>query len=150
MRDYENIPRPAVEYHPHIRELIERQEVRTADRIYHQNKEKLAAERNAEIKDTKPREIKEFYCGECREDFFSWTIKQVEVDWTNKTQYIAFYRAKCARGHWCQRLITDRFRDNFYYRSRKVHRDRGVHYADTVQPHETGFQLLYGRKNASV
>lgn len=144
---YEATPRPEVEYHPHIQELIERQEVRTADRIYHQNRLKQLEERNADIRDAKPKDIKEFWCEECKAEFFAESIKEVEVDWNNSTQYIAFYRSKCPKGHWAMRLISDRFKDAFYFRSRKVAKDRGIHFGDTLQPHETGFQMLYGRKN---
>lgn len=150
IRNYENTPRPAIEDHPHIRMLIERQEVRTEDRVYYQKREKDNAERMKDVKDAPVKDIKEFYCVPCRLDFFSEGIKEVEIDWTNKGQYIAFYRTKCPQGHWCMRLITDRFKDAFFFRSRKVARDRGEHFADTVQEWESGFQLLYGRKNKST
>lgn len=146
IRDYENTPRPKVEDHPHIRELIERQEVRTQDRIYHQRKDKNAGERMSDIKAAPWKEVKEFYCTDCRSDFFSEGIKEAEMDWTNSKQYIAFYRSKCPKGHWCMRLITDRFKDTFYFRSRKIARDRGEHALDMVQEWESGHELLYGRR----
>jgi hypothetical protein len=146
---YENTPRPLIEDHYHIRELIERQEVRTQDRIYHQNREKALAERQALIKDNKLKDIKEFWCDRCRKDFVGEAILNVEIDWSNPAQNIAFYRTKCFCGAWALRPITDRLRDSYPFRSRRAAKERGVHFADTVQPWETGFQLLYGRKNKS-
>ena len=46
---YEHIPRPDVEHHHHIRNLIERQEVRSKDKIIYQNRAKEQAERDHEI-----------------------------------------------------------------------------------------------------
>lgn len=144
---YEQIPRPQVEDHPHIRFLIESQNRRALDRTYHQNREKELAARTAEIKDAPPLIVHDFYCHECRKDFKGIAVKQVEVDWNNKAQYIAFYRTKCWRGHWCMRLITDKLKDGYWTRSPVVSRDRGKHHGDLLQPGETGFELLYGRKN---
>lgn len=145
-RDYENTPRPEIENHYHIRELIERQEKRTDDRNYHRNKGKLAEERNDLIKDAEPYGQKEFYCEPCKEDFLAHAIKEVETDWSCLTQSIAFYRTKHWCGTWCMRLVTDRHRDSYWFKSLKVARDRGKHSLDTIQPHETNFQLLYGKR----
>lgn len=143
---YEHTPRPHVEHHHHIRELIEKQEKRTDDRNYHRNKEKLIAEREDLIKDAQGFIVTDFWCNRCEVDFKAQAIKQVEVDWSNITQRIAFYKTKCFKGHWCMRLVTDRHKDKFWFKSRAVARDRGKHYADTLQPFETGFNLLYGKK----
>ena len=144
---YEQIPRPAVEDHPHIRMLIEGQNRRALDRTYHQNREKELASRMKDIKDSPALILHDFYCHECRKDFKSVAVKQVEIDWNNKAQYVAFYRTKCWKGHWCIRHITDKLKDGYWTRSPLVSRDRGKHHADMLQPGETGFQLLYGRKN---
>lgn len=136
-------PKPLIEEHYHIAELISAQERRAYDREYHRNKAKTASERMDDIKEAKAREIKPFWCWRCSLDFFAETIKQVEKDWSCLTQYVAFYKAKCPKGHWCMRLITDKGRDGYWVRSRRVVADRGLHYADTIQPHETGFNLLY-------
>lgn len=146
MRNYNHIPRPEIEQHYHIRELIEGQEKRTADRVFYQNREKDRAERDNLIKDSKWMVVTDFYCSHCRRDFKAMAVKQVEVDWSNSTQNIAFYKTKCDEGHWCIRLITDRHIDGFWTRSKLVSLDRGNHFADTVQPHETNFNLLYGKK----
>jgi len=144
---YEHTPRPNIEYHPHIRYLIETQEKRVEDRIRFRENEKIATERDQLIKDAKLVELVEFWCASCREDFKGVAIKQVEQDWSCNGQWVAFYKTKCFRGHWCMRLITDKNRDGYWTRSRQVLRDRGTHFKDVLQPWESGFQLLYGRKN---
>jgi len=147
---YEHTPRPLIEEHYHIRMLFEAQEKNAADRQYHRDREKDKQERNDLIRDTKVKDIKEFFCETCKEDFQSETIKEVEIDWSNPSQYIAFYKTKCLKGHWCQRLITDRFSDRYWFKSRRVARDRGRHALDILQPWETNYQLIYGRKNAHL
>jgi len=144
---YEHTPRPGIEYHPHIRQLIETQDKRAADRTVFKDRERVGAERGEIIKDAKNVTLTDFWCEKCSKDFKGVAVKQEEVDWSRNGQNIAFYKTKCFQGHWCMRLITDKSKDAFWYRSRAVHKDRGSHYADMVQPGESGFQLLYGRKN---
>lgn len=143
---YDEIPRPEVEGHYHIRELIEAQEKRSDDRQYHRDKAKEKAERDDLIKEAKLVTVTDFWCNTCNEDFKSMSVKEVEEDWS-ASQRIAFYKAKCAQGHWCIRLITDKHKDGFWMKSRNIIRDRGVFYADTLQPWETNFNLIYGKKN---
>lgn len=143
---YEHTPRPNIESHYHIRELIEAQDKRAMDRAYHKDKAKEKAERADLIKDNKVFTVADFHCQVCRIDFKSQALKQVETDWTNAMQDIAFYKTKCFHGHWCMRLITDRHRDNYWFKSKQVASDRGKHYNDTLQPFETGFNMLYGKK----
>lgn len=141
-----NGPKPLIEEHYHIQELISRQEKRVEDRNYHREKAKEQAERNDLIKDSKPVTITDFWCEDCSKDFKSMSIRQVEIDWSNSSQKIAFYRSKCDCGKWVMRLVTDRFKDGFWTKSKLMAIDKGSHYADTVQPFETGFNLLYGKK----
>lgn len=143
---YEHTPRPEIERHYHIKELIERQEKRTEDRQYHRNRAKEKEERDKIIQDAKPYLRTDFWCERCNKDFIAFAHKQVEVDWSCPSQNIAFYKTKCRKGHWCIRLITDKHRDGYWSKSRNVARDRGKHYADTIQPFQTGFNLLYGKK----
>lgn len=143
---YDHTPRPDIEQHYHIRELIERQEKRTDDRNQSRDRQKMKDEREALIKDAQGLITTDFWCNTCLIDFKSQAVKQVEVDWANTAQHIAFYKTKCFKGHWCSRLITDRHVDAFWFKSHSVARDRGRHYADTLQPFETGFNLLYGKK----
>lgn len=139
-------PKPLIEEHYHIQELIDGQEKRTADRNYHRNRQKDLEEREDLIKDSKFICMTDFYCAECKQDFKSIVTRQIETDWTNATQRIAFYKTKCDRGHWCIRLITDRHKDAFFTKSKLMATDRRNHIEDIIQPHETNFNLLYGKK----
>lgn len=139
-------PKPLIEQHYHITELIERQQKRTDDRNYHREKGKALEERNDLIRDSKLVTVTDFWCDDCRKDFKSMSIREVEIDWSNTLQNIAFYKTKCDCGKWCIRLITDRHKDAFFTKSKLMALDRGNHYADTVQPYESGFNLLYGKK----
>lgn len=140
---YEHTPRPAIEDHYHIRELVETQERKSTDRTEHRDRAKLLEERNALIRDAKPKETKAFYCRTCKEDFIAEAIKDISTDWSCPTQYIAVYRTKCFKGHWCMRLITDTHKDAYWAYSRRVAIDKGSHYADTLQPYQTGFNMMY-------
>jgi len=142
MREYDYTPRPDVEQHFHIKELIERQEKRADDREYHRNKKKGYEEREKDIKDAKLYIITDFWCDKCKEDFKSQSILEIEQDWYADHR-LAFYRSKCDKGHWCIRLVTDKDKDRFWTSSRNIIRDRGVFYKDTIQPWETGFNMLY-------
>lgn len=134
-----------IEQHYHIKELIERQEKRSNDRQYHRDKEKERQERNDAIKDSPIVSVTDFYCNLCRLDFKSMSVREVETDWSNSLQYIAFYKSKCDKGHWCIRFITDKLKDPFWMNSRKIATDRGRYHDDIVQPFESGYNLLYGK-----
>ena len=146
MRDYDYIPRPLVEDHYHIRELIEAQEKRALDREIHRKRAKTQEERESDIKTAKIKETKMFYCERCKKDFVAEAIKQVESDWTNTNQRIAFYKTKCFCGTWSIRHITDIYKDSYFLRSRKVRQDQGSHFADMIQPFQTNYELLYSKK----
>ena len=139
-------PKPLIEYHYHIQDLIDKQEKRAQDRIYHREKEKDRSERESLIADTKTVQVMDFWCNECKEDFKSVAIKQIEDDWSNRNQRIAFYKTKCFHGHWCMRLITDKEKDAYWARSLNVARDRSKHHNDIIQPFEEGFNMLFGKK----
>ncbi len=139
-------PHPLIEDHYHIQELINSQEKRSADRTYYRDKDKEKAEREDLIAEAKQFIVTDFWCRKCKEDFKAVAIKEIEEDWSKPSQRVAFYKTKCFKGHWCKRLITDRFLDYFWQRSRSVARDRGVHHNDILQPFETGYNLLYGKK----
>lgn len=143
---YEHTPRPLTEHHFHVKDLIETQDKRAEDRTYHRNKAKALEERMNDIKAAKPKELKAFWCETCELDFLAESFKEVEIDWSCPTQYVAFYRTKCFRGHWCMRLITDVHKDAYWFKSRRVRADQGEHALDTIQPNETNFNLLYGKR----
>ncbi len=140
---YEHTPRPLIENHYHIKELIESHEKRTEDRIYHREKEKNRADRDSEIASAQNIVETDFWCNECKEDFKSEAIKEIELDWYDSTTHHAYYRTQCLKGHYCMRMITDKHRDPFWTQSRAVALDKGNHFADLIQPHETGFNMLY-------
>lgn len=143
MSEYTNVP---IEQHYHIKELIDAQQIRANDREYHRNIAKDKQERIKLIEDAKLVVVTDFWCDYCKQDFKSMSVREYEIDWSNPSQYIAFYKTKCDKGHWCIRLITDKQKDGYWQRSRAVAKERGVFHKDTVQPHETGFNMLYGKK----
>jgi len=147
MSNYNNTPRPLIETHYHIEEIIKSQEKRTEERNYSRNQAKEKEERNDLIKDSKAITLTDFWCDKCKKDFKGMAIREVETDWSCSNQMIAFYRTKCSKGHWCIRLITDRHKDGFYVKSKFVALDRGNHHNDILQPWETGYNLLYAHKN---
>lgn len=146
MSNYDHIPRPDVERHYHIKDLIEFQEKRAQDRNFYRDRQKLADDRESYITDAKMVVLTDFWCDKCKEDFKGQSVKQVETDWTNSLQNIAFYKNKCSKGHWCIRLITDRHKDGFFIKSKLMALDKGRHHNDTIQPDQTNFNLLYGKK----
>lgn len=143
MKDYNYIPRPEIEHHHHIRDLIESQDKRVQDRTYHRERIKDLEERDIEINKANNVDTKDFWCSQCNKDFKGQAVKQIEIDWNNNTQRIAYYKTKCFKGHWCIRLITDKHIDGFFIKSRFVNLDRGNHTRDILQSFESGYNLLY-------
>jgi len=143
-----NTPVPTVEEHYHVRDLIARQEVRARDRQQHKDRIKAQEERHGDLRDAKLFIITDFHCDQCNKDFKNIATLQVETDWTCSEQFIAFYKTKHRRcGTWSIRFVTDKHKDGFFIKSQAVRIDQGRHFADLVQPHETGFNLLYGKRN---
>jgi hypothetical protein len=134
-------PKPLIEEHYHIQELIERQEKRSAERTYFQEKVKLGEERIKEIADAKVQAQADFLCRKCGQEFKGVAVRQVEVPFNGPP--IAYYKHKCDKGHWCMRYITEKWKDPYWVRSKAVARDKGKRYKDMIQPHEEGFNLLY-------
>jgi len=142
---YEHIPRPEIEHHYHIQELIEKQEIRTKDRNFYREQAKAKEERQELIADSADVDVKDFWCADCKRDFCALSHKEIEVDWSNTSQFVAFYRTKHTCGKWCIRYITDRNRDPYWFKSKKVAADRRDHHNDLLQPFETGYNMLYGK-----
>lgn len=138
-------PKPLIEEHYHINELINRQEKRVKERNESRQRIKDLEERDDDINKAQLFVLHNFWCNKCKKDFKATAIKQVEEDW-NANQRIAFYRTKCFNGHWCMRLITDKFKDGFNVKSKLLALDRGNHFNDIVQSFEEGYHLLYGKK----
>lgn len=139
-------PKPLIEEHYHIRELIDRQDARVRDKEFHREREKQKGERDAIIADTKLIDRKEFFCRRCKKDFIGVARLQIEEDWNGLDQRIAFYKTKCFCGTWCIRLVTDKERDPYWRMSELVRADRANHASDLLQPFEEGFNLLYGKQ----
>jgi hypothetical protein len=143
---YDHIPRPHVEEHYHIRELIENQEKRSADRTFHRERIKALEEREDLIKDAPIIVLTDFYCQKCKKDFKGTAPKIVETDWSNPSQRVAYYKSKCFKGHWVVRWLTDKFKDPYFFRSKWIANDRAKHSNDILQSFQSGYNLLYGKK----
>lgn len=142
---YEHTPRPNVEHHFHIQNLIETQDKKAKARTEFRDRQKAMEEREDYIRDAKPAALVEFWCQHCKADFIAQTMLEIEIDLSNEKQRIAFYRTKHWCGRWCIRHVTDRDRDPYWFRSRKVRADRRRHHNDVLQPFEEGYNLLYGK-----
>ena len=140
-REYESVPRPEVESHYHIKDLILGQEKRTEDRKRHQDVEKNRDVFDKVVGGFKDRELLDFYCKTCRRDFAGRSQKQLD-SWAD----IAYYKIKHTCGTWAIRHITDRERDPYFYNSRIIARQRGSHFTDLLQPFENNFNLIHGKK----
>ena len=134
-------PRPLLEYHYHIEELIKRQEKRHDDRTYFREMKKASQERQSEIDSVKNIVVTDFYCKKCDDEFRGVVIKQIELPFNGPP--IAYFKHKCDKGHWCMRYITDKYKDPYWRLSKAVARDKGKNYKDLIQPSEEGFNLLY-------
>ncbi len=141
---YEATPRPELENHHHIRDLILGQEIRAADRQTWKEREAQKAENDSDIAAAKQVVLTDFWCDKGKKDFKAVAQLQVENDWTSMGK-IASYKTKCFKRHWCARLVTDKLRDPYWQRSKAVRADRAKHSKDLIQPFEEGFNLLYGK-----
>lgn len=144
---YEHTPRPEVEDHFHIRDLIEKQEGWARDRTLHRQHETAANERRSEAAGLPLKATMPFWCVTCKDDFMAETIREDTRDWNRPEEPEAMYRTKCPKGHWCLRHGTDKHRDKYFERSRLVAADRGRHAADVLQPWDSGYDMLYRNKN---
>lgn len=139
-------PKPLIEEHWHIQELIAGQKRRTEEREYARNQSKAKASRQDDINQADMLVIKDFWCKTCQADFIAMSVKEMEQDWTNPAQNIAMYKTKhrdC--GTWCMRYVTDKLDDPFWARSKAVARDRGKHSLDLLQPSENNYNLMWGK-----
>lgn len=108
-------------------------------------KRKRERERELDVDESIPAVI--FYCGPCGKDFTPRRIfKEEDQDW-NRGGKFRYWKARhrdC--GTWCKRLISDKAKDPFWRLSPSVKRQRALFKRDVLQPHETGFNMLYGKK----
>lgn len=134
-------PHPVIEEHYHIQDLIKGQQKRSMDRSRHQSIEKARNAFIETIRGFKDREILDFWCDKCQTDFVARSQKQVDA-WAD----IAYYKIKHTCETWCIRHITDRHLDSYFFKSKKVAMDRRDNFTNLLQPFETGFTMLYGKK----
>lgn len=106
--------------------------------------EREAVKRERDIDEDTPPQI--FLCRKCNKDYSPKRIVKVEQQDWNTNGVFRFWRSKHC-GVWNVRLITDKLRDSFFIKSPSVIRDRRINRLDLLQPQETGFNMLYGRKN---
>lgn len=139
--NYDHTPRPEIEQHYHIRSLIESQEKRANDRAKHNDIEKSRDQNLKDIAGFKDFDTLDFYCKGCDRDFVSIGRKVID-SW----KPIAYYTTKHECGRWAIRHITDRHQDEYFFRSRKVAKDRGEAFIDLIQPFESGYNMVYGKK----
>lgn len=131
-------PKPEIENHYHIQDLINRQQARSEDKTRHKDIDKKRDEVLKDIAGFKDIELLDFYCKHCKRDFKGRAKKQID-NWST----IAYYKIKHICGNWCIRHITDRVRDPYFYYSKNVARDRGEATLDTLQSFETGYNMVY-------
>ena len=134
-------PHPLVEDHYHIQDLINKQTKRAAERTQWQERKKADEQWAKDFQGFKQVELLDFHCQHCNLDFVARAAKQ--LDGWNK---IAYYKTKHRCGEWAIRHITDRFQDGYFFHSRKVAYDRGVNAKELLQPFQSGFNTLYGKK----
>lgn len=139
--NYDQTPRPEVEKHYHLRNLIESQEKRSNDRARHLEIEKRRYQEIKDIAGFKDFDTLDFYCKRCDKDFISIGRKVIDA-W----KPIAYYTTKHECGSRAIRHITDRHQDPYFFKSRKVAKDRGENSNAMIQHFETGYQMLYGKK----
>lgn len=141
MINLDQTPHPVVEDHYHIRDLITAQERRTAARVKWQQFKKNEDAFLKFVQDFKDIELLDFFCAQCGHDFLARAHKQID-SWGEA----AYYKMKHKCGEWAIRLITDRERDPYFYRSKMVAIDRGQSAQALLQPFETGYNMVYGKK----
>lgn len=145
-REYDYHPKPLIEEHYHIKELFENQDKRVTERTYYRERAKNLEEREDDINKAPQFALLPFWCEDCKKEFIAQAILEVEEDWSNPSQRIAHYKTKCFKGHWLKRMLTDRWLDTYFFRSRIIAKDRQEHHNDILQPFETGYTMLYGKK----
>lgn len=135
-------PHPLVEDHYHIQELINAQQKRAEARTQWRERKKREEELDKNLASYKDIELLDFWCDHCKIDFVARSKKQ--LDGWSKIAYYKIKHRKC--GMWCIRLITERFMDAYFFRSKKVAYDRMANATEMIQPFQSGFNLMYGKK----
>lgn len=105
--------------------------------------QRQAVKNELEVNEEIPAQI--FYCSKCKQDYFPKRIVKVEQNDWNTGGTFRFWRSKHC-GVWNVRLITQKIKDKFFIKSPSVCRDRRLHQLDMLQPFQTGFDMMYGKK----
>lgn len=82
----------------------------------------------------------DFWCSECKKDFQATGTKH-EIE----TYKIGKYEARCLCGNKCRRIIGE-YDWDYYQNSELIKQQRARYSKDILQPHEYGFETLYGKK----
>lgn len=118
-------------------------EVKWAERDREKRKAALAKE--LDVDEDVPTNI--FFCSKCVCDFRprrAW--KGEDEDWNTGGKF-RYWKARHVCGTWSKRFISDKLKDPFWKLSPSVKRERAMFKRDILQPHETGFNMLYQRIN---
>lgn len=137
---FEYDPKPVVEEHYYIQDLINKQERRTAEKRRYRDQKAQENDRRDSIDGFPDIATLDFYCEHCKVDFVARAKKQID-SW----DLIAYYKMKHRCGTWSVRHITDRDRDPYFFRSKKIAWQRADKVVDILQPFETGYNMAYGK-----
>lgn len=92
----------------------------------------------------------DFFCRPCRLDFSAIAYQHIARIYNLNTHTsswpripTAVYEAKCPKKHPCERRITDKQRDPYYYYSLKMARERDIYRDDMLQPSDPRFRSKY-------
>lgn len=110
-------------------------------------RERRFTERRKEIDAAPAVALQQFWCPRCRRDFERMARKRVIMFCEPQR---AVYEARCPRGHWCARRITDRANDPYWNESDLIRQERKRMEIDLLQPTDPRFRRIYGDPNAKM
>jgi len=86
-----------------------------------------------------------FYCDKCKQDYTPERIYKREVkDWNNNGTFRYWQSKHCSK--WNTRLISEKIKDKFFIKSPSIIRERRLRKQEMLQPGQSGYDMLYGRK----
>lgn len=131
-----------------IEKLEKRLDKRFEERDKEATRQGYLAENEKEIQDGLKMRISDFYCKRCKCDYLDYkSTGVVESDWSNEDNCVAYWNSRHTKcGTWNRRLITNKRNDPYWVKSPKMKRDVGNYYRDMIQPNQSGFEMLYGKK----
>ena len=135
-----------------MNDQIEKLEQRLEKRFQQRDREKeieyAKYENQKDVQEALQTPITDFYCKKCNCDYEDLNASPIiETDWTQKGKYLVYVNSKHKKcSTWNRRYATNKNLDPYWVKSPKMKRDQGNYYRDMIQPHESGFDMLYGRK----